>query len=79
MQIKLVCNMFDLTYSLMMDKRDVIVDGTPFWKTGSGFCNWCDDPTIVYQPAHKSKFSRPRLRVVSKHIHFHNWNNLHEE
>jgi hypothetical protein len=51
--------MFDLTYSLMMDKRDVIVDGTPFWKTGSGFCNWCDDPTIVYQPAQKSKFLRP--------------------
>jgi hypothetical protein len=28
--MKLVCHMFDLTYSLMMDKRDVIVDGTPF-------------------------------------------------
>jgi hypothetical protein len=29
-QMKLVCHMFDLTYSLMMDKRDAIVNGTPF-------------------------------------------------
>jgi hypothetical protein len=29
-QMKLVCHMFDLTYSLMMEKRDVIVDGSPF-------------------------------------------------